>query len=125
VLLVDADAIVATVIRGMLEGQGHQVRYVSNGLLALAELSSEPFDLLLLDLELPGLDGLQLARMVRERLALELPILALSGHNPGEDAERRARAAGIDSLLGKPLTGEQLAAALAALLAPEPVAALS
>jgi signal transduction histidine kinase/ligand-binding sensor domain-containing protein/CheY-like chemotaxis protein len=125
VLLVDADAIVAAVIRGMLEGQGHQVSYVSNGLLALAELSSEPFDLLLLDLELPGLDGMQLARIVRERLSLgDLPILALSGR-ADEDTERCARAAGIDRLLAKPLSGEQLAGALAALLAADAVAAVS
>ncbi|MET0331837.1 MAG: ATP-binding protein, partial [Dyella sp.] len=125
VLLVEADATVATVLRGILEGQGHRVSAVGNGLLALAELSGEPFDLLLLSLELPGLDGFQLARIVRQRLSLGyLPILALSNTVAADD-EQRARAAGIDALLRKPLTGEQLAGALTSLLAAQPAVALS
>jgi signal transduction histidine kinase/ActR/RegA family two-component response regulator/sugar lactone lactonase YvrE len=113
VLLVEDDAIVAAVIRGLLEKQGHQVSYVANGLGALAELSHSRFDAMLLDLDLPGVDGFQIARLIRqrERDTEHLPIVAITAR-AGGDEEARTREAGMDGFLRKPLTGEQLAAAL-------------
>src|SRR6185312_16089568 len=56
-LLVEDDTIVAAVIGGLLEQQGHAVVHVLNGLAALAELAHANFDAVLLDLDLPGVDG--------------------------------------------------------------------
>ncbi|HEX7916165.1 ligand-binding sensor domain-containing protein, partial [Rudaea sp.] len=67
ILLVEDDATVAAVIAGLLDAQGHRVRHAEHGLAALAEIDSIPFDLALLDLDLPGLDGLALARTLRAR----------------------------------------------------------
>jgi len=68
----------------------------------------------LLDLDLPGVDGFQIARLIRQRepAGRHLPIVAVTARSGGED-EVRARAAGMDGFLRKPLTGEQLSRALA------------
>lgn len=115
-LLVEDDTIVAAVIRGLLESQGHSVVHVVNGLAALTELAHGGFDAVLLDLDLPGVDGFQVARLIRESeyAGKHLPILAVTARSGGE-AEAKARQAGMDGFLRKPLGGEQLAAALAKL----------
>ena len=117
VLLVEDDAIVAAVVRGLLEHQGHRVRCVGNGLQALVELAQWPCDAILLDLDLPGVDGLQLARMIRQGEHARVWIVAITARSGG-DEEARSRAAGMDDFLRKPLTGAQLADVLA--MVPEP-----
>jgi CheY-like chemotaxis protein len=120
VLLVEDDAIIAAVVRGLLERQGHQVRYVGNGLAAMTELAQGDADAMLLDLDLPGVDGFQIARLIRQRetAGAHLPIIAITARSGG-DEEERARAAGMDGFLRKPLTGEQLAEALATVVVAE------
>ena len=122
-LLVEDDTIVAAVIRGLLEREGHSLVHVVNGLAALAELAHASFDAVLLDLDLPGVDGFQIARLIRQRESPSehLPIIAVTARSGGRD-EKRAREAGMDGFLRKPVSGEQLVAALArAVLAPEAV----
>ncbi len=116
-LLVEDDAIVATVIRGLLAQQGHGVCHVGNGLAALAELANASFDAVLLDLDLPGVDGFQVARLIRQREHADqrVPIIAVTARAGSED-EAQAMAVGMDGFLRKPLSGEQLADALAAVL---------
>ena len=113
-LLVEDDTIVAAVIRGLLEREGHTLVHVVNGLAALAELAHASFDAVLLDLDLPGVDGFQIARLIRQRESAgdHLPIIAVTARSGGSD-EKRAREAGMDGFLRKPVSGEQLAAALA------------
>ena len=113
-LLVEDDTIVAAVIRGLLEREGHSLMHVVNGLAALAELAHASFDAVLLDLDLPGVDGFQIARLIRQREAADehLPIIAVTARSGASD-EKRAREAGMDGFLRKPVSGEQLAAALA------------
>ncbi|MBM7126982.1 response regulator [Dyella flava] len=117
VLLVESDATVASAIRGMLEHQGHRVRCASHGLNALAELAQESCDVILLDLELPGIDGFQLAQLIRqgEGDGDRMPIIAISSRTHAEEAAR-GHQAGIDGFLHKPLTGGQLSSALSAAL---------
>ncbi|WP_109124171.1 hybrid sensor histidine kinase/response regulator [Dyella sp. C11] len=117
ILLVEDDAIVAAVIRGLLERAGHDVRYVANGLAALAELAQTTCDMILLDLDLPGIDGFQIARLIRQREEPDqhIPIVAITARSGG-DEESRARDAGMDGFLRKPLTGEQLQDAINAQL---------
>ncbi len=112
-LLVEDDSIVAAVVRGLLEQQGHRVVHVSNGLNALAELAQQRYDAALLDLDLPGVDGFQIARLIRqgEGGGRRMPIIAVTARSGG-DEELRAREAGMDDFLRKPVTGAQLAVAL-------------
>jgi len=89
--------------------------HAPHGLAALAELDVARFDLALLDLDLPGIDGLALARLIRGK-GLSLPLLALTARADAE-AEPAARAAGMDGFLRKPVTGDILAEAMAAAMA--------
>jgi CheY-like chemotaxis protein len=82
-------------------------------------LERNRFDAALVDLDLPGLDGFQWAGLVRSREGggRRLPMIAITARSGG-DEESRAFAAGMDGFLRKPLHGEQLAQALAAVLVP-------
>ncbi|MGN6480413.1 two-component regulator propeller domain-containing protein [Luteibacter sp.] len=112
VLLVEDDAVIADVIAGLLRQRGNEVAVVGDGLQALAELSRASFDVMLLDLDLPVMDGFQVARMVRRmEQAATMPIIAVTARSAGDEGEA-VREAGMDALLRKPLTGDGLAAAL-------------
>src|SRR5690606_18828050 len=94
-LLVEDDPTVAEVIAGLLRAQGHDVVHAPHGLAALAEAAAQPFDLALLDLDLPGLDGFALARQLRAT-GFDRPLLAVTAR-ADPDAEPQATAAGFDA----------------------------
>ena len=112
ILLVEDDATVAEVISGLLGARGHQVRHAAHGLVALTETATHAFDVALLDLDLPGLDGLALARQLRAQ-SFNAPLVAVTARADAE-AETLAYAAGFDGFLRKPVTGDMLAEAIAA-----------
>ncbi|NUS37424.1 MAG: response regulator [Lysobacter sp.] len=112
-LLVEDDPIVADVVAGLLRAQGHRVVHAPHGLAALTEAAQASFDAALLDLDLPGMDGLALARALRAQ-GFGAPLLAVTARADA-GAEPAARAAGFDGFLRKPLTGAMLADALDAL----------
>lgn len=109
-LLVEDDETVAQAIGGLLEAQGHRVAHASHGLAALGEVAVQEFDAALLDLDLPGMDGLALARLLRAQ-GIAVPLLAITARSDA-DAEAQALAAGFDGFLRKPVTGATLAEAL-------------
>ena len=115
ILLVEDDATVAEVLLGLLRAQGHRVEHAVNGLQALTRLAQRRYDAALFDLDLPGMDGLELARVLRHR-GETLPLLAVTARTDA-DVELRAREAGFDDFLRKPVTGALLAEALARALA--------
>jgi CheY-like chemotaxis protein len=116
ILLVEDDATVAAVICGLLQAQGHRVVHVTHGLAALAELEAVHCDVALIDLDLPGVGGLALARMLRAReenaSTARMVLIAISARSVG-DEEALCLAAGMDAFLRKPVTGQVLAAAIA------------
>ena len=117
ILLVEDDPTVAQVLTGLLAGRGHRARHAANGLAALVELKDARFDLALLDLDLPGMDGLRLARVIRSGATQpDLPLIAVTARSIG-DEETQIRAAGMDGLLRKPVTAALLEAAIGAALA--------
>jgi signal transduction histidine kinase/ligand-binding sensor domain-containing protein/CheY-like chemotaxis protein len=117
VLLVESDATITHAIRGMLEHQGHKVRCAKHGLNALAELAQESCDVVLMELDLPGIDGFQLAQLIRQgELGGEhLPIIAMTTRADAEEVAR-GHHMGIDGFLRKPLTNAQLSTALSSAL---------
>lgn len=106
-LLVEDDATIAQVITGLLEGQGHRVSRVAHGLAALSEIATRSFDAALLDLDLPGIDGLTLAQLMRDQ-GFAAPLVAVTARADGE-AEAATEQAGFDAFLRKPVTGAMLA----------------
>ncbi|MGH8084062.1 MAG: ATP-binding protein [Lysobacter sp.] len=109
-LLVEDDSIVAEVIGELLRAQGHRVRHAGHGLAALTEIATGQFDAALLDLDLPGMDGLALARHLRAQ-AFGGRLVAITARADA-DAEPQALAAGFDRFLRKPVTGAMLRAML-------------
>jgi signal transduction histidine kinase/CheY-like chemotaxis protein len=112
ILLVEDEPMVADVVAGLLRADGHAVTHAAHGLEALAEIANARFDLAVLDLDLPGLDGCALARQLRV-LGHALPLIALTARADAA-AEREAHAAGFDRFLRKPATRAMLAEAIAA-----------
>ncbi|MEJ1096171.1 MULTISPECIES: two-component regulator propeller domain-containing protein [unclassified Pseudoxanthomonas] len=107
ILLVEDDLTVAEVVAGLLRARGHHVTHAGHGLAALSEVSVGEFDIALLDLDLPGLDGLALAQQLRMG-GFAAPLIAITARADAE-AESQAQAAGFDDFLRKPVTGEVLA----------------
>ena len=118
ILLVEDDTTAAEVIAGLLALHGHEVVHVANGLAALAAVESESFELAFIDLDLPGIDGFALARLLRTREddanGARLPLIGISARSIG-DEETRCLDAGMDAFLRKPVSAEQLGAAVEAL----------
>lgn len=122
ILVVEDDPATAEVVQKLLERMGHRVSTAADGLGALAELrrvteAGDAFDLALLDLDLPSINGLQLARMIRELGHRDLPLLALTARSGGSE-EAEAKAAGMQGLLRKPAGGAMLKQAIATLPRP-------
>jgi len=97
-------------IRRLLEGLGAQVREVSSGGEVLAALEQEVPELILMDVHMPGIDGIQATRMVRERFA-ELPVFALTA-NVVSHEHQALMDAGINGLLLKPIDMAELSKVL-------------
>jgi signal transduction histidine kinase/ligand-binding sensor domain-containing protein/CheY-like chemotaxis protein len=110
VLLTEDDTIVADVLIGMLQAQGHRVAHAAHALAAMTMVATDRFDIALVDLDLPGMDGLTLARHLCE-LNSSMKLIAITARADG-DAEADAKTAGFDAFLRKPLTGDALASAL-------------
>jgi CheY-like chemotaxis protein len=94
--------------------QGHHVTVADNGVEALAALERATFDLVLMDLEMPEMDGLEATAAIRQKEAAtgdHLPIVAMTAHVLPA-FEDRCRAAGMDGYLTKPIQAEQLSEAL-------------
>ena len=112
VLIIEDDHDAAEALAMLLELYGHQPTVVSEGLQALETVRSASFDLALVDIGLPGIDGYEVARRIRMiSKAKAMLLVALTGY--GQEADKqRARAAGFDEHLTKPVKIEQLQALL-------------
>ena len=111
VLVAEDNPVSRAVARLVLEGQGCRVKLVEDGHLAVQEHQSDPYDLILLDLQLPTMDGLEAARQIREweaRQNLEpVPIAALTARTREED-RRASEVSGMTHFLSKPIKAEEL-----------------
>ncbi|PKM08439.1 MAG: histidine kinase, partial [Gammaproteobacteria bacterium HGW-Gammaproteobacteria-7] len=110
VLVVEDDPTVAEVIVGLLRAGDIRAEHASHGLDALTHLVAARFDLLLIDLDLPGLTGLELARMLRDQ-GHRMPMIAITARADAQ-AWPEAFAAGMNSFLRKPVSGEMLVSAI-------------
>lgn len=116
VLLVEDDPLVAEVVTGLLRLRGHRVAHAQHALAALTALARPGTQLMVLDLDLPGMDGLSLLRLLRQQ-GQRLPVLVLTARRD-PDLEAQVTAAGGDGLVHKPLQGEALDAAMQRVMPP-------
>ena len=111
ILLVEDNRINQVVTKEMLDRQGYAVDIATNGHDAVAALTQHAYDLVLMDCQMPGLDGLDATRIIRqneaEQVRKHVPIIALTANAMQGDRER-CLAAGMDDYLSKPFTQEKL-----------------
>src|SRR5690606_22957767 len=110
ILVVEDNAINQMVVRNMLESMGLQVKSANNGIEALDLLEQHRFDLVLMDCQMPEMDGYQATERIRrdEREGIAtIPIVALTANAMLEDRER-CLAAGMNDYLSKPVTLQML-----------------
>ena len=110
VLLAEDNPINAMLARILLEREGAQVERVATGHEAVSALAAGRYDLVLMDIRMPGLDGVAAARALRAK-GITTPVVALTA-DAFEDDRRACLAAGMDDFLVKPLTPDSLRAAL-------------
>jgi two-component system, OmpR family, KDP operon response regulator KdpE len=113
VLVVDDEAPLREFVRRNLEVRGYRVNTASNGLEALASFQVYPFDLVILDLMMPHVDGLETTRRIREKSLVPIVILTALGE---EQDKVRAFELGADDYLTKPFGVEELLARVRAVL---------
>jgi two-component system sensor histidine kinase EvgS len=109
VLLVDDDAATQIQVRRVLEKQGQEVLVVENGEQALETLARERFDCVLMDVQMPVLDGVAATRSIRASKTMnrDIPIIALTAFAMSGDREKFLEA-GMDDYIAKPVDDEEL-----------------
>src|SRR3954447_11727465 len=113
VLLVEDEENLASLVRAYLEQEGYRVVWAGSGADALHTIDTEPVRLVVLDLNLPDLDGLSVCKQIRARSSV--PIVMLTARD--EEADRLAGLdAGADDYIGKPFSPRELVARMKAVL---------
>ncbi len=110
VLVVEDNYINLLAFRQTLEQSGFSVQEAMNGEEALACLQREPFDLVLMDVQMPVMDGLEATRRIRasgERRLRETRVIALTGYSMSDDRQRIMQA-GVDGIITKPIDTDDL-----------------
>ncbi|MBM4779796.1 MAG: response regulator [Archangiaceae bacterium] len=111
VLVVDDNAVNRLVAQRLLDKSGCEVTVAADGPSALAAVARQSFDVVLMDVHMPEMDGLEVTRRIRASSHEATRIIGLSASADREDVEA-CRSAGMNDFLAKPLTQERLVAAL-------------
>jgi CheY-like chemotaxis protein len=116
VLIADDDADILSLVRAVLERSGHEVVAASDGAEALASVRAREPDLVVLDIAMPEVDGLEVLRRLRaDPTTSELPVVLLSARAQEADVER-GFAIGASAYLKKPFSPRELSEHVAELL---------
>jgi len=114
ILLVEDNSINRKLAQRVLEKEGHQVVAVDNGFAALEALESTRIDVVLMDVQMPGIDGIETTIAIRKREEItgnHVPVIALTAHAMNGDRERCLKA-GMDDYLTKPIQPTMLLEAI-------------
>jgi len=121
VLLVEDNLVNQRLGIGLLRRRGHSVEVAGNGREALAALEARPFDLVLMDVQMPVMDGLEATAAIRKGEAAgrgHIPILAMTAHAM-QGYREICLEAGMDAYVSKPIRDEELFRAIEALVPPD------
>jgi CheY-like chemotaxis protein len=124
VLVAEDNATNQKLLSALLDQQGHTVTVVGNGRLAVERVAQQPFDVILMDVQMPEMSGLEATAAIRKQedgTGRHLPIVALTARAMGGDREQ-CLAAGMDAYVSKPLKASELFAAMEGALAGTPPA---
>jgi two-component system sensor histidine kinase/response regulator len=118
ILLAEDNVVNQRVARAMLEKAGHTIVIAHSGQSAVTLWEKEPFDLILMDVQMPDMDGFEATAAIRAREKISgahIPIVAMTAHAMSEDRER-CLVAGMDHYISKPIHGPALLDLVAACL---------
>ena len=90
----------------LLEARGHRVTVAGDGRVALDEAERYGFDVILMDVQMPGMDGLEATRILRER-GVRTPIIAMTAHAMQGDRDKCLKA-GMNAYVTKPIQPEEV-----------------
>ena len=110
VLVVEDNEVNAIVVEGFLQSMGHVVHTVSSGEDALTEFETSSFDIVLMDISLPGIDGIETAKRIRNHpntTKRGVPVVAMSAHVFQSEIDQVLNA-GMNAFVGKPVSPEHL-----------------
>lgn len=110
ILVAEDSSVIQNITRKVLQFQSYEIVSVKNGQQVLDKLAEEHFDAILLDINMPVMDGMECARKVRaltDHAKASIPIIAITGNARNYTMED-FRAAGINEYLQKPLNFDQL-----------------
>jgi PAS domain S-box-containing protein len=125
VLIAEDNVVNQRLVTRLLEKRGHRVTVTANGREAVEALANQSFDLVLMDLQMPEIDGFEATALIREKEkhnGAHLPIIALTAHSMKGDRER-CLANGMDDYLSKPIRPQELDKILEKYLALRPKSA--
>lgn len=113
ILVVEDNAVNQLLVTKLLSRAGHKAVLAGDGETALSLLASQAFDLVLMDVQLPGMDGVMVANRMRKMPApvCDLPVIALTANAMTGDRDRYL-ASGMDDYVSKPISAKELAAAI-------------
>ena len=107
VLLVEDNPANQKVVTHLLRNRGHRVQIAGTGREAVDLTQHNRYDAVLMDVQLPEMDGLQATAVIRKRTGARVPIIAMTAHTMKEDGER-CLAAGMDAFLSKPVQAQEM-----------------
>jgi DNA-binding response OmpR family regulator len=113
ILVIEDDQRIRSSMRLALEDEGYEVEDVSNGEDAVSRFNDDPFELVLLDLMLPGIDGFETCRALRRQSTV--PVIMVTARSDTHDVVAGLEA-GADDYVTKPFVAKELAARIRALL---------
>ena len=122
-LVVDDNEVNREVVREMLRRLGHDVTTANDGEEALATLTGKSFDAVFMDVQLPGINGLEVTRRFRV-MTRATPVIGLTAHTSREDRDR-CLAAGMSAVLTKPVIAQQLESALQSVVARDAISEIT
>lgn len=100
----DINRMIATIV---LKSNGYHITEVMDGKDAVAELKKHPYDLVLMDMQMPFMDGLEATRIIRKQINDRIPIIALTANEIKKEKERCVQA-GMNDFLMKPFDEKDL-----------------
>jgi len=110
VLLAEDNPVNRPIVVELLQTRGHSVQLAANGLEVLQALDQDAFDVILMDVQMPEMDGFQTTAAIRNRekqSGAHIAIVALTGMSTASD-RKRCLDAGMDGYLGKPIRAQEL-----------------
>jgi CheY-like chemotaxis protein len=116
ILVVEDNKVAREVVQHVLRRRPYDVRFAESGQRAIEEISSTTFDLILMDLQMPGMDGIEATQEIRKRPAYkDVPILALTA-NDSPEYQEMCRRLGMQGFLVKPVQADEVLRTLDTLL---------